>query len=141
MLGWRASAVEDLSRALNGARQAIALMAGLLWVVAALIVGSMIYVSALERTRDFAVFKATGAPNRIIVGGLMIQAIIVALLAAVIGVPLSILIGAGMPTTSGLSASSAVQLIVIAVVVGVLASLAAVRKALTTDPAVAFGGK
>ena len=56
--------MEDLSRALNGARQAIALMAGLLWVVAALIVGSMIYVSALERTRDFAVFKAVGVPTR-----------------------------------------------------------------------------
>ncbi len=53
----RAGAVEDLSRALKGARQAMTLMAGLLWVVAALIVGSMIYVSAIERTRDFAVFS------------------------------------------------------------------------------------
>jgi len=33
-----------------------------------------------------------------------------------------------------------VQLAVIAVVVGVLASLAAVRRAITTDPAAAFGG-
>jgi len=132
---------DDLKRPLEGGLQSIVITTLMMWVIAAGIIGLIVYLSAIERTRDFAVFKATGAPNRIIVGGLMIQAIIVALLAAVIGVPLSILIGAGMPTTSGLSASSAVQLIVIAVVVGVLASLAAVRKALTTDPAVAFGGK
>jgi hypothetical protein len=34
-----------------------------------------------------------------------------------------------------------VQLIVISILVGVLASIAGVRRALSTDPAVAFGGK
>ena len=93
----RAGAVEDLSRALNGARQAIALMAGLLWVVAALIVGSMIYVSALERTRDFAVFKAVRVPTRSILSGLAVQAVIVALLAALLGGVLSVLLGPLFP--------------------------------------------
>ena len=50
----------------------MSLMAGLLWVVAAMIVGSMIYMSALERTRDFAVFKAVGVPTRSILAGLAI---------------------------------------------------------------------
>ena len=40
----------------------------LLWIVAACIVGSIVYVSAIERTRDFAVFKATGASNGSLVG-------------------------------------------------------------------------
>ena len=57
----------------------ITIMAVLLWVVAALIVGSVIYLSALERLRDFAVFKAIGVPTRTSLAGLAMQAIIVAL--------------------------------------------------------------
>jgi len=132
---------DDLRRPLEGGLQSIVITTLMMWLIAAGVIGLIVYLSAIERTRDFAVFKATGAPNRIIVGGLMLQAVIVALLAAVIGVPLSAVIAQGMPTASGLSWSSAVQLVVIAVVVGVLASLAAVRRALTTDPAMAFGGK
>ncbi len=82
-----------------------------------------------------------GAPNRVIVGGLMIQAVLVALIAAAVGVPLSRIVAQGMPTKTGLDWSAVTQLVVIAVVVGLLASLAAVRRALTTDPAMAFGGK
>ena len=36
----------------------------LMWIVAAVIVASMLYVAALERKRDFAVLKALGAPRR-----------------------------------------------------------------------------
>ena len=78
----RAGAIADMMRPLKVAVNAISIMAGLLWLVAALIVGSMIYVSALERTRDFAVFKAVGVPTRSILSGLAMQAVIVALLAA-----------------------------------------------------------
>ena len=38
------------------------------------------------------------------------------------------------------AAAGFLQLLAVSIVVGVLASLAAVRRALTTDPAVAFGG-
>ena len=46
------------------------MIAVLLWIVAALIVGSVIYLSALERTRDFAVFKAVGVSTRSVIAGL-----------------------------------------------------------------------
>ena len=136
----RAGAVEDLSRALNGARQAIALMAGLLWVVAALIVGSMIYVSALERTRDFAVFKAVGVPTRSILSGLAMQAVIVALLAALLGGVLSVLLGPLFPMRVDIPRPAFILLPVLAVGVGLLASVAGIRRAVTVDPALAFGG-
>jgi putative ABC transport system permease protein len=136
----RAGAVEDLSRALNGARQAIALMAGLLWVVAALIVGSMIYVSALERTRDFAVFKAVGVPTRSILSGLAMQAVIVALLAALLGGVLSVLLGPLFPMRVDIPRLAFILLPVLAVGVGLLASVAGIRRAVTVDPALAFGG-
>ena len=136
----RAGAVEDLSRALNGARQAIALMAGLLWVVAALIVGSMIYVSALERTRDFAVFKAVGVPTRSILSGLAMQAVIVALLAALLGGVL----GAARPAVPDAGGHPATGVHPAAGPrgrVGLLASVAGIRRAVTVDPALAFGGR
>lgn len=133
--------VDDLNRPLEGGIQGIAVTAYLMWLIAAGIIGLIVYLSAIERTRDFAVFKATGAPNRVIVGGLMIQAVLVALVAAAVGVPLSRIVAQGMPTKTGLDWSAVTQLVVIAVVVGLLASLAAVRRALTTDPAIAFGGK
>ena len=65
-------------------------MAVLLWVVAALIVGSMIYMSALERTRDFAVFKAVGVSTSSVLGGLALQAVIIAVVAAAVGALLSL---------------------------------------------------
>jgi putative ABC transport system permease protein len=133
--------VDDLNRPLEQGFSSIAITAALMWLIAAGIIGLIVYLSAIERTRDFAVFKATGAPNRVIVGGLMIQAVLVALVAAVIGIPISRLVTQGMPAKAGLVWSSVAQLLLVAIVVGVLASLAAVRKALTTDPAVAFGGK
>ncbi|MBU3705055.1 MAG: FtsX-like permease family protein [Mycobacterium sp.] len=140
LLVTRDGAVDDLLRALSGARQAMTLMAGLLWVVAALIVGSMIYMSALERTRDFAVFKAVGVPTRSILAGLGMQAVIVAVLAALLGGVLSVLLGPLFPMRVDIPRLAFVLLPVVAVTIGVLASLAGLRRAVVVDPALAFGG-
>ncbi|MEI7517004.1 MAG: FtsX-like permease family protein [Mycobacteriaceae bacterium] len=136
----RAGAVDDLLRALSGARQAMTLMAGLLWLVAASIVGSMIYMSAMERTRDFAVFKAVGVPTRSILAGLAMQAVIVAVLAALLGGVLSVLLGPLFPMRVDIPRIAFLLLPVVAVTIGVLASVAGLRRAVTVDPARAFGG-
>lgn len=135
-----ASVETDLNRPMKGGMQAISITAVLMWIIAAGIIGLIVYLSAIERTRDFAIFKATGAPNRLIVGGLVIQAVLVAVVAAVVGLAVSRLVAKGMPVTTSLSSDAVLQLLVIAIVVGVLASLAAVRRAISTDPATAFGG-
>ena len=74
-------------------------MAGLLWIVAVLIVGSVVYLSALDRLRDFAVFKAIGVPTRSILAGLTVQAVIVALLAAAVGAGVAQLLAPLFPMT------------------------------------------
>jgi putative ABC transport system permease protein len=51
---------------------------------------SIIYMSALERTRDFAVFKAVGVDEGD-PGRLALQAVIIAMLSAALGVVLSVL--------------------------------------------------
>jgi len=133
--------VSDLDRPVKGGVQSIVVMAVLMWVIAAGIIGLIVYLSAIERIRDFAVFKATGAPNRLIVGGLMLQAVLVAVTAGILAIGVSKLVGLGLPFPSKLGAGGVIQLIIISVLVGVLASIAGVRRALSTDPAVAFGGK
>ena len=136
----RTVAVDDLMRPTRVAVQAITIVAVLLWIVAALIVGGVVYLSALERMRDFAVFKAIGVATRSILAGLVLQAIIVALLAAAFGAGLSRLLGPLFPMDVIVPTSAYPLLAAIAVGVGLLASATAVRRAATVDPALAFGG-
>jgi putative ABC transport system permease protein len=131
---------EDLLRALEQARKSITMIAVLLWVVAATIIGSMIYLSALERQRDFAVFKATGVSNAGVLTGLVLQAVLIALAASLIGSLLSRVLGPVFPMPVSIEASALLLLPVIATLVALLASAAGARKAVAVDPALAFGG-
>ncbi len=67
-------AVSNLIEPLHDAQSAISFMSILLWIVAACVLASAMYLSAMERSRDFAVFKATGVSNGALLAGLAIQA-------------------------------------------------------------------
>jgi putative ABC transport system permease protein len=136
----RAAGVDDLLRPVKSPAGAISIVADLLWIVAVLIVGSLVYLSTLERVRDFAVFKAIGVPTRSILAGLALQAIIVALLAAVLGVILAQLLAPLFPMTVVMPMRAYLALPAIAIAVGLLASMAGLRRAVAVDPALAFGG-
>ncbi len=136
----RAAGADDLMRAVKVAGGSITIVAVLLWIVAVLIVGSVVYLSALERLRDFAVYKAIGVPARSILAGLALQAVVVALLAAVLGVILSRLLAPLFPLLVVVPASAYISLPLVATGVGLLASLAGFRRAVAVDPALAFGG-
>jgi putative ABC transport system permease protein len=136
----RAGAIADLLRPLKVAVNSITIVAILLWVVAALVVGSVIYLSALERLRDFAVFKAIGVPTRNIAAGLAMQSIVVALLAALVGALLSMALGPLFPMQVIVSTGAYVALPVVAVVIGLVASASGLHRAVSVDPALAFGG-
>jgi putative ABC transport system permease protein len=137
----RSQVAATMLRPLVNAEKSIANTRTMLWIVAVAILAGVMYVAALERVRDFAVLKAVGARSRSLVSGLMAEAVILALLAAALSVGLSRLLRPtmkGMPLS--LTATAAVASLVVAVVVGVAASLSGVRRALRTDPALAFGG-
>ena len=136
----RHAAVDDMVRPLRGASLAFSYMAILLWAVAALIVGSLIYLSALERTRDFAVFKAIGVSTQSVLAGLALQAVLVALVAALLGGLLAVVLGPLFPMLVVVTASALLSLVTTAVVIGLLASLAGLRHAVAVDPVLAFGG-
>ena len=136
----RAGAIADLLRPLKVAVSSITIVAILLWVVAALVVGSVIYLSALERLRDFAVFKAIGVPTRNVAAGLAMQAIIVALLAALVGALLSMALGPLFPMQVIVPTQAYVALPLVAVIIGLVASASGLHRAVSVDPALAFGG-
>jgi putative ABC transport system permease protein len=133
-------ALDDMTRPLDAAHQAVAFLAALLWIVAALIVGSVIYLSALERVRDFAVFKAVGVSSRSVMAGLALQAVIVALIAALVGGALSFVLAPLFPLKVSIPGSALALLPVVGIFVGLVASIAGLRRAVTVDPALAFGG-
>jgi putative ABC transport system permease protein len=130
----------DLLQSLGSGQQTIDFLAILLWIIAACIVGSVIYLSALERVRDFAVFKATGTSTPALASGLALQAVIVSLVAALFGAIFALLLAPNFPMPAEIPVSSFVILPIVAILVGGLASLAGLRRAVTVSPALAFGG-
>jgi putative ABC transport system permease protein len=136
----RAEAKADLMRPLAGAIAAITFVKVLLWLVAACIVGSVVFLTALERTRDFAVFKATGVSNRAIGVGLIVQALIVALAASVIAIALSLALAPAFPLPVEIPSSAMIAMPLVAVVIGLLASALGLRRTARISPALAFGG-
>jgi putative ABC transport system permease protein len=111
-----------------------------MWVIAAIIVAALVYVTALERTRDFAVLKALGSSTWLLFVGLAVQAVTVALAAAVIAAILSNFMTGIFAQPVDIPGSAFVVLPLSALVVGLLASLAALRRAASVDPAAAFAG-
>jgi putative ABC transport system permease protein len=136
----RQAALDDMLRPMDAAHSAVTFLAALLWLVAALIVGSVIYLSALERVRDFAVFKAVGVASRSVMAGLALQAVIVAVVAAIVGGLLSFVLAPTFPMKVAVPTSALLLLPVVGIFVGLVASLAGLRRAVTVDPALAFGG-
>lgn len=136
----RAAAVADLRRPMGDTIDSISLFRSLLWLVAAAIVGSVLYLSALERSRDMAVLKATGAEGRDLVIGLVLQAVVLALGASVVAIVIAELLKPVFPAGISLPVDLLAKVPIVAVVVGVLGSLAGLRRVLRADPALAFAG-
>jgi putative ABC transport system permease protein len=130
----------DLRRPMQKPTQTIDFLRVLLWVVAAGIIGSVLYLQAIERSRDFAVFKATGVTTRTLLSGLVVQAVVLAVAAAIAAAVLSVVLKPAISMSVEIPASAYVLLPIVAIAVGLLSSLVALRRAVTVDPALAFGG-
>ena len=68
------------------------------------------------------------------------QAVLLSIGAAIIGIGIAALLGPTMPLPVSLTLHSYLLLPVIAIVVGIVASLSGLRRAVSVDPALAFGG-
>jgi putative ABC transport system permease protein len=128
----------DLGRPTNNAAATIKIIEYLLWVVAAGIIGAIIYLSAIERRRDFAVLRAVGTPSSHLFIGLVLQAVLLALVAGIIGIIIEIPMSHTSQIPVRVSPGDYIAIPVVAIVVGVVASLLPARQAARTDPAIAF---
>jgi putative ABC transport system permease protein len=134
-----AAVVRDTVRPMSNAVKSVENSREFTWVVAAIIVAALIYVSSLQRVRDFAVLKAMGASSAALFGGVAVQAIVVTLAAAVTGALSANLLKPLYPLPIAIPTSALLLLPVTAVIVGIGASLVALRRAVSVDPALAFG--
>ena len=123
---------------LDGAIDSIDLVRGLLWVVAAIIVGSVVYLSALERQRDFAVLKAVGVSNRTLLCSLALQAVLVAVVSVAVAAVLQRFVTPAFPLRVRVPARAFWQVPLLAVAMALLAGIAGMRRVARSDPAMAF---
>jgi len=130
----------DYDRVLKSTKDTIGIINTLLWLMAAGIVAAIVYVSVLERTRDFATLKAIGTSNRSLIGGLIGQAAVVSVASAIVAVGVAKAISPTFSFPVAVPSAAYVQMLVVATVVGVIASLAGIRRISRIDPALAFGG-
>jgi len=130
----------DVMRPLENPISAIDMVQFLLWIVAVTIIGAVVYLSALERVRDFAVLKATGYSTRSLLGGLAVQAVLISVGAVAFAMGIARLLAPTFPMPVEIQPSAMAMLPVIGIAVGLIASLFGVRRAGAVDPALAFGG-
>ena len=134
----RAGAHADLVQPLGSAKDTILLLSVLLWIVTGCIIASVIYLSALERVRDFAVFKAIGVASSWSLGGLIVQAVTLAVVASAAAIVAARLLSPAMSVPVVLPSGVVALVPVIAIAVALVASVAGVRRAVSVDPALAF---
>jgi putative ABC transport system permease protein len=128
-----------IDRLSNGLRS-IDVLQYLLGIVAAVIIGAVVYLSSLERLRDFAVLKAIGTTSRSLYVGLAAQAVLVSVLSAGLAILVAPLLGRLVPMPLATPSLAYVLLPAVAVIVGLIASLSGLRQAVRVDPALAFAG-
>lgn len=131
---------EDGLRPLEHAISSIELIRGLLWLVAAMIIGTMIYLSAVERRRDVAVLKAVGASTGQMAASIALEGVLIALASAAIASVLQAVLVPVFPMQVVVPGQAFWQVPLIAVAVALASGAVGLRKAVRVDPALAFAG-
>lgn len=122
------------------AKMQLGLFRAILLVISAVIISLIIYTMTLDKIRSIATLKLIGAQNRVIVGLILQQSLLMGVIAYGIGYLLISLTYDKFPRRVDLVAADLRGLFVVVVAICVLASLAGIRKALRVEAAEALGG-
>ena len=133
-------ALTDLNRPQEAGNQTIQIISMLLWIMAAGVVASMLYLSVIERTTELATCKAMGVSTFTLFSALAVQGLLLALVACGIGVLVALALAPIFPFPVEIPAAAYITAVVAAIVVGLVASLIGLRRTTRVDPALAFGG-
>jgi putative ABC transport system permease protein len=122
------------------ARMQLGLFRIILLVISAVIISLIIYTSTLDKIKVIATLKLIGSPNRVIVGMILQQSLLMGVIAYGIGYTLILLTYEKFPRRIVLEPSDLQTLFVIVIAICMLASFVGIRKALKVEPAEALGG-
>ena len=135
----RQEAAGDFLRPIGVVTKTIGIVSALLWLVATAVVGSVIYVSTLERLRDISVFKATGASTRDVLLALLAQSVAISIGASIVAIGVGYALAPLFPLPVSFPARSLALIPTVGLVIGLVASVAGLRRAVRVDPVVAMG--
>lgn len=122
------------------ARRQIGLFTSLLLAVSAVIIALIIYTLTIDKLREIATLKLIGAPDRIIVGLIVQQALAMGAIGFGFGLALILAVKDRFPRRVVIEPSDVGILALVILTVCILASGLGVRLALKVDPAKALGG-
>jgi putative ABC transport system permease protein len=122
------------------ARMQLGLFRIILLVISAVIISLIIYTSTLDKIKVIATLKLIGSQNRVIVGMILQQSLLMGVIAYVIGYGLILLTYEKFPRRIVLEAFDLQVLFVIVIAICTLSSFVGIRKALKVEPAEALGG-
>ncbi len=115
---------------------------GVTIVIAVVVIALFFALLTVERTALYGVLKAIGARSRTLFGGVMLQAVVVAAIAAVLGGGLALLFDALIPAGAlpyQLLPSRLLTSALALVVAAIAGSAFSLRRVLRIDPASAIG--
>jgi putative ABC transport system permease protein len=122
------------------ARMQLGLFRIILLVISSVIISLIIYTSTLDKIRVIATLKLIGSQNRVIVGMILQQSLLMGILAYGIGYGLILLTYEKFPRRIVLEAFDLQSLFVIVIAICIISSFVGIRKALKVEPAEALGG-
>ena len=122
------------------ARMQLGLFRVILLVISGVIISLIIYTATLDKIRVIATLKLIGAQNRVIIGMILQQSLLMGILAYGIGYLVILLTYEKFPRRIVLEAFDLQSLFVIVMAICMISSLVGIRKALKVKPAEALGG-
>lgn len=122
------------------ARMQLGLFRIILLVISAVVISLIIYTSTIDKLRVIATLKLIGSRNRVIVGMILQQSLLMGVMAYGIGWLLISLTCDRFPRRTVLEGSDLRMLFVMVIAICAISSLVGIRKALRVEPAAALGG-
>lgn len=122
------------------AKMQLGLFRTLLLIISGVIISLIIYTMTLDKLRVIATLKLIGTRNRVIVGLILQQSLLMGLIAYAVGYVLISLTYEKFPRRVELVPVDLAVVFVIVLLICIAASLVGIRKAMRVEPAEALGG-
>jgi len=122
------------------ARMQLGLFRIILLVISAVIISLIIYTSTLDKIGIIQTLRLIGSQNRVIIGMILQQSLLMGIIAYAIGYGLILMTYEKFPRRIVLEAFDLQALFVIVMAICMISSFVGIRKALKVEPAEALGG-